>query len=88
MSMKSARTIRDVEAGVSATARQGEIDIVSPIRLDALVAESPSDQDTTVPVGALVAWRRHIREELLEELDAAGRLLPDNTNAFTHEVQP
>lgn len=59
-----AKRIRDE----SASARKGEIDTASPIAIDALVAESPSEQTVTLPVGALAAWRRHIRQDVLEEV--------------------
>lgn len=70
-------TLRDVADGVTAALHKSEIDIVSPTQLEQLVAESPTEQTVTLPVGALKVWRRRIRDELLEELDAAGRLLPE-----------
>lgn len=74
-------TVRDVGDGVTASVRTSEIAMVSPRELEQLVAESPSDLDVTLPVAALTAWRKQVqgaaREELLEELDRDGRLLPD-----------
>lgn len=67
-------TIREASSGVTAHVRKSEIAIISPREIDALCAESPPDQDVTVPVAALKAWRQHIRNEQLEQLDVDGRL--------------
>jgi hypothetical protein len=48
----------------------------SASEVERLVAESPADQDVTLPVGALRSYREHVRMQLLGELDEAGRLLP------------
>lgn len=74
-------TVRDVGDGVTAHLRGSEIAIVSTRELELLIAESPSDQDVTLPVASLAAWKKQIqgaaREALLEELDRDGRLLPE-----------
>jgi hypothetical protein len=68
--------VRDVETGVTAPLRKSDLRHAAQ-KVDALLDGHAPDELVHVPVATLRTYREAVRDELVEELKAQGRLLPD-----------
>lgn len=79
--------IRNLDPDVPAPLRKTRLATIAPADLDELL-EGPPEQNVTVPVAALRAWRDHIREPVGGEIEARREAMRDlqrrHNLAFTH----
>lgn len=78
---KTQDSIRDLNAGTTAALRDSDVRHAGRL-VDNLIAENSLDVEANVPVGVLLHYREHVRQQLLGELEEQGRLLPADTQTL------